>query len=313
VSRSYFTADIDRKVKQLAIFITGLAFLAAIGSALLASIFFARPIRRIVAELGHVENFRLSDVKRVATNLAELDDLSSALQRMSASLAAFAKFVPSEIVRSLLSHGIEPKPGGERREITVMFADLPGFTRMTEQFGDGITPFLTEFLTLATKAVHEEGGIVDKFIGDCIMGIWNAHGDDPEHAMNAARAAVRIRELMRDVRRPDGEMPINAVRIGLATGQALVGNIGSTERLSYTAIGDAVNVASRLEGMGKEFHASILINEEAKQQVAGRFQVRDLGETMIRGRNGKLRAYELLGPDDSVPETAPHEPAISIR
>jgi adenylate cyclase len=116
---------------------------------------------------------------------------SAALKRMAGSLKAFGLYVPADIVRSLIQQGVDPKPGGELREITVMFADLPGFTKLTETYGADVAPFLTEFLTLATQAIHREGGTVDKFIGDCIMGLWNAPMSEEEHAIKACRAADR--------------------------------------------------------------------------------------------------------------------------
>ncbi len=109
----------------------------------------------------------------------------------------------------------------------MLFADLPGFTKMTEEYGADVAPFLTDFLTLATKAIHREGGTVDKFIGDCIMGLWNAPAPVADHALRACRAADAIRREMQDLPRPDGRRDGQKVRIGINTGAALVGNIGS--------------------------------------------------------------------------------------
>jgi len=202
--------------------------------------------------------------------------------------------VPSDIVRSLIQQGIEPKPGGELREITVMFADLPGFTQLTEDHGPDVAPFLTEFLTLATKAIHEEGGIVDKFIGDCIMGIWNAPAANEDHAYSACRAAQKIRQAMRHVARPDGRTEGQFVRIGINSGVALVGNIGSSERLSYTAIGDVVNVASRLEALGKDLKAEVLISEATRELAGPRVITRAHGTAAIKGRTSTVHVFELV-------------------
>jgi adenylate cyclase len=275
--------------------VVALAIFAALVSAFFANRSFGRPISRIAGELRHIESFSLGEVRRIPTWLIELDDLSAALKRMATSLSSFSLFVPTEIVRSLIAQGIEPVPGGEQREITVMFADLPGFTRLTERHGASVTPFLTEFLTLATEVIHQEGGMVDKFIGDCIMGIWNAPGSVADHAMHACRAAQTIRELMHRVERPDGATTGSRVRIGISTGTAFVGNIGSLQRLSYTAIGDVVNIASRLEALGKDFGVEIIVSETTKTALNGRAELRDLGASPIRGRDGALRVYELAG------------------
>jgi class 3 adenylate cyclase len=294
VPRQAFTAEIDRSTRRLALAVIGLALLGAISAALFAHLFFTRPIRRIAGELRHVESFSLAEVRRIPTWLTELDSLSGALKRMATSLAAFGRFVPTEIVRTLIAQGVEPAPGGETREITVMFADLPGFTKLTERYGAEVTPFLTQFLTLATEAIHREGGTVDKFIGDCIMGIWNAPAAADDHAMRACRTAVAIRDLMHQVPRPDGAEGGSRVRVGISTGPAFVGNIGSAQRLSYTAIGDTVNVASRLEGLGKELGTEITISETTAAAVKGRAELRPLGESPIRGREGALRVFELV-------------------
>jgi adenylate cyclase len=306
IPRSAFTAEIDRNTQRLLIFVAALAIIAAVIAALFANISFARPIQRIAGELRHIESFSLAKVKHIPTWLAELDDLSLALKRMARSLSAFGLYIPTELVRQLIERGVEPKPGGESREITVMFADLPGFTTLTEHYGADVAPYLTQFLTLATEAVHHEGGTVDKFIGDCIMAFWNAPLPEPDHAYRACRAANAIRAAMRELPRPDGGNASVAVRIGINTGIALVGHVGSAERVSYTAIGDVVNVASRLEGLGKEFGSEILISAATQERIAGRLPVRPLGASAIRGREGSIRIFELLS------ESSEKSPALAV-
>jgi adenylate cyclase len=293
--RSTFTAEIDRNTRWLLGGVALLALFDAALAALFAHLAFARPIQRIAGELRHVESFALGKVRHIPTSLRELDDLSAALKRMAGSLKAFGLYVPADIVRSLIQQGVDPKPGGELREITVMFADLPGFTKLTETYGADVAPFLTEFLTLATQAIHREGGTVDKFIGDCIMGLWNAPMSEEEHAIKACRAADAIRRAMHCLPRPDGRTDPPAVRIGINTGVALIGNVGSTERLSYTAIGDVVNVASRLEALGKEYEVEILISEATAQRCGTNVQARALGASAVRGREKPLQIYELIG------------------
>jgi class 3 adenylate cyclase len=180
-----------------------------------------------------------------------------------------------------------------------MFADLPGFTQLTEDHGPGVAPFLTEFLTLATKAIHAEGGIVDKFIGDCIMGIWNAPTANEDHALSACRAALAIRQAMHHIARPDGRTSGQFVRIGINSGVALVGNIGSAERLSYTAIGDVVNVASRLEALGKELDAEILMSEATWKLAGPQVMARPHGAAAIKGRTSTVKVFELLRLEES--------------
>ena len=294
IPRSAFTAEIDRNTQRLLVVVALLALLDAILAAVFAHLAFARPIQRIAGELRHFESFALGKVRHIPTPLRELDDLSAALKRMAGSLKAFGLYVPADIVRSLIQQGVDPKPGGELRDITVMFADLPGFTKLTETYGSDVAPFLTEFLTLATQAIHREGGTVDKFIGDCIMGLWNAPMPEAQHALRACRAADAIRRAMRALPRPDGRQSAPSIRIGINSGVALIGNVGSAERLSYTAIGDVVNVASRLEALGKTFEAEILISEATRAHCGTAIMVRPLGATAIRGRAEPLQIFELV-------------------
>src|SRR5215213_6432512 len=294
IQRSAFTAEIDRNTRRLLVVVALLALLDAIIAAVFAHLAFARPIQRIAGELRHFESFALGKVRHIPSALRELDDLSAALKRMAGSLKAFGLYVPADIVRSLIQQGVEPKPGGELRDVTVMFADLPGFTKLTETYGADVAPFLTEFLTLATQAIHREGGTVDKFIGDCIMGLWNAPMPEAQHALCACRAADAIRRAMRVLPRPDGRQGAPSVRIGINSGVALIGNVGSAERLSYTAIGDVVNVASRLEALGKTFQVEILISEATRAHCGTAIIVKPLGSTAVRGRAEPLQIFELV-------------------
>ena len=170
---------------------------------------------------------------------------------------------------------------------------FPAFTSLAESFGPDVEPYLTAFLTIATEAIAREGGTVDKFIGDAVMAFWNAPREFPDHAMRAARAADAIRTAMRSVERPGGMVRGPAVRIGLNTGTAMVGNIGSAERLSYTAIGDTVNIASRIEGLAKEHGIEIMVSETTAEKLGTGFALRPVGEAAIRGRAGKIRIFEL--------------------
>lgn len=302
IPRSAFTAEIDRNARRLIVFVAVLALLAAATATAFAHRLVVLPFRSIRSQLDHVSRFELDDVGYVPSRLVEFDDLSLGLTKMATGLSAFGKYIPTELVRQLLAKGGAPKPVGEVREITVMFADLPGFTTLSEKLGPGIEPFLTTFLTEAIAAVHAEGGTVDKFIGDAVMAFWNAPLETQDHALTACRAAQRLREAMQRVPRPDGSPSAPAVRIGINSGNAIVGNVGSPERLSYTAIGDTVNVASRLESLGKDYGVEIILGEETVRQLCGALACRPLGQAMIRGRKTPLPIFELLPKKICMPE-----------
>ena len=294
IPRPVFYAAIDRNRGRLLSLLAGLALISALGATVAANRLIARPMAAITAELAHLEGFELDRVQRVPSRLSELDSLSDALQRMARGLLSFSRYMPTELVRGLLAQGVEARPGGDVRELTIMFCDLPGFTTLTEELGPDVGPYLTEFLTIASRAVHRHGGTIDKFIGDAVMAFWNAPGEQPLHALRACQAAIELRDAMRLAPRPGRAPGAGSIRIGINTGTVLVGNIGSDERLSYTAIGDAVNIASRLEALGKEHNAEILIGEATYRAVRGAARVREVGAIAIRGRQGKMLVHELV-------------------
>ena len=284
VPRSVFAGEIDRNTRRVLFVVAGLALVAAATAVLFGNLLFARPIRRLAGQLREIEQFSLNEVRHVPTFLAELNDFSEALKRMAGGLAAFAKYMPLEVVRPLVAGGISPKPGGRLVEVTVMFADLPGFTELAEQLGPDVEPHLTSFLTLAVAAIHAEGGTVDKFIGDAVMAIWNAPNDVPDHALRACRAAAAISAAMHALPAITPDRSDIRVRIGINTGTALVGNVGSSERLSYTAIGDTVNLASRLVGVAKEQRVEIVLSEMTLQRSGGMVGCKPLGVAAVRGK-----------------------------
>ncbi len=293
IPRATFAGDIDANTERVIFIIVGIAVLAAVTAILFARILFARPLSRLAAQLHLIERFELDAVEHRQALLTELDDFSAALKRMSSGLSAFARFMPVDVVRPLVDGSIEPKPGGQLREITVLFADLPGFTELTEELGAGVEPSLTRFLTLSIAAIHAEGGTVDKFIGDAVMAIWNAPHDEPEHALRACRAAAAIRDAMHAMPPIAAKHDAVRVRIGLNSGMALVGNIGSAERLSYTAIGDAVNLASRLVGVAKDKGVEIVLSDETLQLTRGRLDTRTLGSVSIRGKTAPVSVHTI--------------------
>jgi adenylate cyclase len=293
IPRSAFAAEIDRNTRSVLFVVAALALVAAATAVLFANLMFARPLRRLSAQLRQVERFSLDSVAHMPTFLAELNDFSEALKRMAGGLSAFLKYMPLDVVRPLVDSGIEPRPGGKLTEVTVMFADLPGFTELTEQLGPGVEPHLTSFLTLAVSAIHAEGGTVDKFIGDAVMAIWNAPNEVPDHALRACRAAAAIRMAMHALPAISPDRDIVRVRIGINTGTAIVGNVGSAERLSYTAIGDTVNLASRLVGVAKDHCVEIVLSETTLQQAGGGIATLPLGVATVRGKAVPVAIHSL--------------------
>jgi adenylate cyclase len=291
-----FLASIRRNVVILLIALAGLTLLIAAVAILSANRLVAAPLLRIAGQLKHIEDFRLERVRRLTSPLRELDDLSGALFQMSRGLASFQKYMPTELVRTLVSRGVEARPGGRQQTLTVMFTDLAGYTRISERLGDCVVPLLTEYLEVVSAAVLGRGGTIDKFIGDGVMAFWGAPVPNERHALDACAAALECQRLLASQRAAaehSGGTPLR-MRIGINTGRMLVGNIGSHERLSYTVIGDPVNVASRLEPLGKLYGVNIIIGEETRIAAGDAIIVRRLDRVAVYGRSGGLAIYELL-------------------
>ena len=292
-----FLASIQRNVVMLLVGLLGLTLLIAAIAILSANHLVTAPLLRIAGQLKHIEEFRLERVGRLTSPLRELDDLSGALSQMSRGLASFQKYMPTELVRTLVSRGVEARPGGHHQQLTVMFTDLAGYTSISERLGDRVVPVLAEYLEAVSAAVLGRDGTIDKFIGDGVMAFWGAPVPNDRHALDACAAALECQRLLASQRASADRCGGTALRmrIGINTGRMLVGNIGSNERLSYTVIGDPVNVASRLEPLGKLYGVDIIIGEETRTAAGDNIIVRRLDRVAVYGRIGGLAIYELLG------------------
>ena len=210
----------------------------------------------------------------------------------------FALYVPPAVVDEILQDPSKLVLGGVRREITVMFSDIRGFTSMSERMEpEEVVSMLNEYFTAMTEVIFKYEGTLDKFIGDAIMAIFGAPTDQPDHAERAVLCALEMQRALKglsDLWKRSGR-PSFRVGIGIHTGEAVVGNVGSRMRLQYTAIGDNVNLAQRVEELTKEFGVDTLITEATYQRVKDLVEVRDLGEVKVRGREEPVRVFEVLG------------------
>jgi adenylate cyclase len=295
-----FLATIERNAKLLLAVLGLLTLVIACLAILSANRLIGAPLLRIVGQLKHIESFELDAITRMSSPLRELDNLSAALTQMSRGLASFQKYIPTALVRTLVARGVEARPGGRQQVLTVLFTDIVGFTGLSERLGDAIVPVLSDYLELASDAIATRNGTIDKFIGDAVMAFWGAPTPNDRHAVDACAAALEFRRRL-GLRRaePGGAGGVRLrMRVGINTGRMLVGNIGSNERLSYTVIGDAVNVASRLETVNKRYGTEILIGEDTRTAAGDAILVRRLDWVSVYGRVQGLAVYELLGMAD---------------
>ncbi|HVO03323.1 MAG TPA: adenylate/guanylate cyclase domain-containing protein [Candidatus Cybelea sp.] len=289
--------DIPAATRRLYMLVVGLVALVSIAGALVTHRLISRPIGGIAEQMHQIQHFHLEGVIYRPSRLKELDDLSQAMRLMANGLSAFRKYLPADLVETLIREGIEAKPGGHTQALTVLFTDLAGFTGLTEAAPERIVEILGNHLELMSHVVHRHAGNVDKFIGDSVMAFWNAPKANPKHALSACKAALDCRDAFRrsaDQMRALGASKVG-LRIGVNSGQVLVGNIGSDDRLNYTAIGDAVNIASRLESLSKRYGTDILIGEATVAEAGDALVVRRVDKVAVYGRRGGITVYELLG------------------
>jgi adenylate cyclase len=290
-----FLGEIDATTRMVGIALALAIAVAALVAALAARHLLVRPIHALVADLGHVQRFQFEALAHRRSHIAEVDQLSGAIARMAAGLASFGRYIPVDLVRDLVAQGMRAEPGGETREVTVMFADLAGFTGLAERLGADAVPLAGRFLELASHSIEQTGGTIDKFIGDAVMALWGAPRPDAQQALHACRAALALVEALEHGGVSDDAGAPLKVRIGIGSGDALVGNIGSRTRLNYTAVGDSVNLASRLEGANKLFGTAILISEATRAAADTALITREVDCIAVYGRRGGVTVHELVG------------------
>jgi adenylate cyclase len=214
----------------------------------------------------------------------------------------FGRYVSQEVVEKLLDSGRRPDLGGEAVEVTVLFSDIRGFTGISEMLGaQEVVEFLNAFLGRACQAVLQEGGMVDKYVGDSVMAVFGWPVPHPDHAARALRAAQAMLRAAHDMQEWIRErfagrgLPDFRIGVGLHTGMAVLGNVGSPQRMDFTAVGDTVNTASRLEGLSKELGWSIVASQSTFEAAGAGFEVQGESVVHVRGKAAPMKVYGVVG------------------
>jgi adenylate cyclase len=212
---------------------------------------------------------------------------------------SFALYLAPHVINRMLSSNKLPELGGETRNVTVFFSDIEGFSLIAEKMSpDSLMELMNEYLSAMTDVIERHGGYVDKYIGDSIVAVFGAPADDPDHAANAARAALDCCTQLAELNASSAafqEFKL-AQRIGINSGEALVGNFGSRRRFNYSVMSDAVNLASRLEGANKFYGTTVIASETTVALTGEAFAWRELDAIRVKGRTQALKIYELLAP-----------------
>lgn len=297
---SYFAesevgVQFERVIRASLVGVAGL--IVAVITALLFGRAIRRPIHGLASAARAIETLDLDQTPAIPRSMfRELDDAGRAFNAMTRAIRAFAVYVPRDLVRWLIARSEPTALRSEMREVTIMFTDIVGFTTLTERMGPEATAvLLNHHFDRVGACIAAEGGIVDKFLGDGVMALWGAMGDQPDHARRALLAAVAIADVIR--RGQTDDMPLR-LRIGIHTGAVVVGNIGSRERMNYTVIGDPVNAAARLQELGKALRPGAamvtLVSDQTRLKGGDGLRLEPCGEICLRGRDESVTVHELI-------------------
>lgn len=303
VSVDYIGEEVMRLVRA------GIAGLAALLLAVVVAIFvgrrIARPVKRLSLAAENIGRLDLDNVEELpGSRITELNQQARAFNAMIGGLRWFEHYVPKPLVRRLLEQGESATEPTDDRNLTVMFTDIVGFSELAEGLpASEVAGYLNEHFRILAACVDETGGTVDKFIGDSVMAFWGAPEKLKDRAERACRAARLMQERLsveNDRRRQAGE-PTMRIRVGIHSGKATVGNIGAPDRVNYTVVGDMVNVAARMEQLGKELikekrDVVVLITDATRQDLSDDFAPRSLGFQQVKGREEEIEVFDLLPP-----------------
>jgi adenylate cyclase len=284
-------------------------FFVTVALALILAVILARAVTRpldaLRLQIERIGKGDFADVAAPAKMTGEFGRMAAAITAMAKGLRerdtikhAFSGYISRQVLDTIMEKGELPTLKGERRRITVLFADIRGFTTISE----GMTPeevveMLSEFFERMVEVLMRHNGTIDKFLGDGLMVIFGAPVDDPYQEQHAVSAAVEMQQELSKLSKEweaNGRQPIK-MGIGINSGAAIVGNIGSEDRMEYTAVGDTVNLAARLESATKELGLDIAVSEQTYAAIRPLFQWKPAGTIAIRGRTEPVRAYSVEG------------------
>jgi len=273
---------------------------------LLIAVFIARaisrgisnPINALTEETKRIENFDLEGGKPIPNSvIREIQMMTQSISSMKKGLMAFEKYVPSTLVRQLIQAGEEAKLGGKKKELTIFFSDIQGFTSISERVApETLMVQLFEYNNELTNIIKETNGTIDKYIGDAIMAFWGAPTPIEDHAYQACEAALQCHQKLEELNKKWKEegKELFITRFGLHSGQTIVGNMGSDERMNYSVLGDSVNLASRVEGINKTYGTKVIITRATLEKVPGHFICRPLDIVAVKGKKKGVMLLELM-------------------
>ncbi|KRD53241.1 MULTISPECIES: adenylate/guanylate cyclase domain-containing protein [Sinorhizobium/Ensifer group] len=290
-------AQANRLLVRNLLIAAGLLVAGVFGSLMLSRVI-SQKLYRLADEARRIGDLNFTGKGVAHSWITEINTLGGALAASRRAIVQFALYVPREVVRRI----IDPQGGavvkGRRQEVTALFTDIRDFTTISEQHSpEDVVDILSAYFELLNGIAEEHGGTVVQYLGDSIFVVWNAPVEDIRHAEHGCRCALAMKAAVEGLNAANRQAgrPELFTRFGLHTGPAVVGSIGAASRQQYTAMGDTINVASRLEGLNKEFNTSILVSVAVHDAVARSFVFREIGLVQVKGRAAKIDLWELVG------------------
>lgn len=270
----------------------------------------ARPITELSKEIADMTHLKLESEERRRSFVKEIDQMEQAINSMRIALRSFARYIPSEIAKELMQKENDIHLGGEKKVLTLFFTDIANFTSIAEKLPiEKVNELLARHFDALSQVILDCGGVIDKYMGDGIMSLWGILHEENVHkaAINACKAALLCQLRLKSLNEKQSAQGFSEfiTRMGLNTGSVIVGNFGTSKRMNYSVLGDAVNIASRLEGLNKQFGTKILIGEETAALISPHFLIRLLDTVEVRGKTEKTKIYELIAAFHDDPRIAP--------
>lgn len=290
--------------RLLVLIVSGIALLVAIVMTGVLARRYSRPLEKLAEQSARVRELQLTETTEVQSPLREVSELARANAQMVTALESFSRYVPMDLVRQLLRRGEVARIGGRDAALTILFTDIAGFTSVSERMApQQLTDHMAEYFDVMLEELHRECATVDKFVGDAVVAFWGAPEPDPEQGRHAVRAVLRCRERLLEMNEEWERrgLPALPTRFGLNAGEAVVGNVGSPERLNYTVLGDTVNMASRLEALNGRYGTNVLATERVVEAAGTEFAWRLIDRVAVKGKTEAVAIYEPLGEASSVP------------
>ena len=255
-----------------------------------------RPLNKLRDEILKLKDLDVEEHIDFKSSISEVNDMIDATDKVKTGLRSFSKYVPDKVVKQLISQGKDAKIGGEKEHVTILFSDIEGFTSISENNDtQEVVTALNEYFDIYVHCLEENGATVDKFIGDAVMSFWNAPSKVENHEFVAVKTALEIVKEIDELNqkwKSEGKNFIFKTRIGINSGEVIVGNIGSTNRINYTVTGDPVNLASRLEMANKQYNTKILVGENVYNKTKESIDYNYIDTVKVKGKEVYVKVYQ---------------------